>query len=166
MFPLSGPGCLISGYFSQCCLCVCAGLDKAASQPQELKHMCVYGEVLQSLYPMGHKQTPPLYCFRTGSDMVSHRMSLIPAGRVSLLEGNKPMVTHTCWHVLVHGPGSCVYRINRQDGLFLCLWPETLHKCRRECLIKNAVLLCVYFCWRQQTYVLKWVIVYFKCLGH
>ncbi len=25
---------------------------------------------------------------------------------------------------------------NRQDGLFLCLWPETLHKCRRECLIK------------------------------
>ncbi len=42
--------------------------------------------------------------------MVSHRMSLIRAGRVSLLEGNEPVVTHTCWH----GSGSCVYRIIRR----------------------------------------------------
>lgn len=80
--------------------------------------MCVYGEVLQSLYPMGHKQTPPLYCLRTGSDMLSPRMSLIPAGRVSLLEGNEPMVTHTCWHVLVHRALRISYQ---QTGWFVPL---------------------------------------------
>lgn len=85
------------------CVCLCGIRLSGVSASGAEAHVCVRRGSSVTL-PHGTQTDTTLVLSQNRKWHGVSQNVLIPVGRVSLLEGNEPMVTHTC-------PGSCKYHI-------------------------------------------------------